>query len=168
MRRTDSHTDLLQFPLVLCPPRAAGSQRSCMLCFPFRVCTRELAIFLLDSSVSCCELSSTISFLRLSAPLCPLHTAGLGGRGEPAQESRLESIPRSQVLALQPGGDCPKLMSLSTPLQPANSLPDCSRTEALLSPPPTVWLLLFVPVTETSGTPVRGAKEFTVPGGRAS
>ena len=168
MRRTDSHRDLLQFPRVLCPPRAVGSQRSCTLCFPFRVCTRQLATFLQDSSVSSCDLSSSISSLSLSAPLSPLHTAGLDGWGEPAQESRLELIPRSQVLALQPGGDCPKLMSLSTPLQPANSLPDCSRTEAPLSPPPTVWLLRFVPVTETSGTPVRGAKEFTGPGGRAS
>lgn len=37
------------------------------------------------------------------------------------------------------------------------------RTETLLSPPPTIWLLCFVPVTKTSGTPVKGAKEFTVP-----
>lgn len=137
MWRADSRRDLLQSPRILCPPRATGPQRSCMLCFPFPVCTRELAIFLLDLSVSRCELSSIISSLRLSASLCHLHIAGLGGRGEPTQKSTLELLPRSQVLALQPGGDLPKLMSLRTPLHPANSLLDCSqnRDTALSSTP---------------------------------
>ena len=117
----------LQSPRVLCPPRAAGHRGHACSVFPSVCAPENLPSFYWTPSVSRCESSPIISSLRLSAPLCHLHIAGLGGQGEPAQESRLESLPRSRVLALQPGGDLPKLMSLRTSLQPANSLPDCSQ-----------------------------------------
>lgn len=100
------------------------------------LCTRELAIFLLDLSVSRCELSSHHFLPADCLPYLPSSHRRSGWAGEPA-------CPEVRWCSQEPGFWLFNLEVISpnwwawTPLHPANSLLDCSqnRGTALSSHP---------------------------------